>query len=677
MRRITLPLVALALMGASPLQPSGWVNDFANVIPDDREVVLEQKLEQFEQQTTVEIAVVTTPSLNDEDIESWTNRLFREWGVGKVENNNGLMVVVAPTEHKYRIEVGYGLESFVTDAEAGQLGRDTLPDAFRQEDYAGGLDRLTDGIIDRIGRLSPTEREQYIIARNNEAARQEKDAAARKAMLWEGIGNFVAGIFSLGGGIFVILFTRKKWKRFQVRRRLRKAIRDRLAILSEFYRKKKSASVLHVSISLDALPKWIQDDVLEHEAGIQQAIHHLHDYLDAAYKQKDRSEEDLEQKATKVIRAEEMQAQYQEHEDALGAIPSRIDEVRSTAVDKVMQISEEVTALKYFAESLQGKGLDLSGVYGSTIGSDIETKLRTLKSLLANRKEGQEDESEQIIGLAESLRAVVERRASELTLVSSRLSVIEALHEDLKERIGVCQRGLPALQGKAEELQVALPEEQAREVQIRLQTAARVGELQVSLLAIPLETKSQARKQKALEKSLRTLKASVEETEEAGRQIQDLFNDYHNAKSGGYEEALGQAGTAIRSAMRVLESQDVGMAARSTFGQAMSTKVKAVTNAHLPKPDWIGAVILLEEAARLARQAETGAERDIQSAERLREQEAQRQRDDERRRRQRRNRSSGSAIGGGFSSSGGSSGGGSSGGFGGGSSGGGGATGGW
>ena len=358
---------------------------------------------------------------------------------------------------------------------------------------------------------------------------------------------------------------------------------------------------------------------MEHEVCIQQAIHHLHDLLDAAYKQKDRSEEDLKQRAAKVTRAEEMQAKYLEHEEALGAIPSKIEAVRTEAGDKVARGTEDTTALKYFAESLRSKGLNLSGVYSSTFEKDTEAKLRTLKSLLANRKEGQEDESEQIIGLAETLRVIIEERGNELTLVSSRLTVIEALYDDLKERIGVCQRGLPALRGKAEELQVDLPEEQAHEVQIRFQTAARVEELQASLLAMPLDTKSQARKQKALERNLQTLKALVEETEEAGRQIQDLFNDYHNAKSGGYEEALDRAGAAIRSAMEVLESEDVGRTARDTIERANSTKTKAVTNAHLPKPDWIGAVILLEEAARLARQAQTDAERDIQSAERLRE----------------------------------------------------------
>ncbi|MCW1888214.1 MAG: TPM domain-containing protein [Candidatus Moranbacteria bacterium] len=631
MRRRALPLMAIALMGAAPLQSTGWVNDFANVIPDDREAALEQKLGQFEQQTTVEIAVVTTPSLNGEDIEGWTNRLFREWGIGKAENNNGLMVVVAPAEHSYRIEVGYGLEPFVTDAEAGRLGRDNLPDAFRQSDYAGGLDHLTDGLIQRIGRLTPKQRQAYIVAKNNEAARQAKNAAARKAMFWEHVGNFLAGILSLGGSIFGVFYIRRKWRQWQARRRLRKSLRVRLVSLADFYRKKTSESVLHVSTSLDAVPRWIQREILQHEAGLAEAIHHLHEHIYAAQKQRDRSEEDLKLKAAKVGQAEEAQAKYEEHESALGAIPSKIEEVRAQAADQVVRTSEAVTALKYFADSLSKKGLKFPSIYKKGIEEDIEAKLRTLKALLANRVEGQDDESEQIIGLAETLQATITELGDKLNAVSTRLSSIEELHDDLKGRIEACEDRYAAFQSVATRLREGLPEEQAHEVELHWQRALQAKDLRTAFRAIPIDAKLQASKQQGLIRSLRVLEESVTSVEVAYSQIQAVAEQYDHARSGGYEKALGQAGTAIRSATRVLESQDVGMAARNTFGQAMSTKVKAVESAHQPKPDWIGSVILLEEAARLARQAQVDAERDIQSAERVREQAEQRRRDKARR----------------------------------------------
>ena len=115
MKKLLIGLASLLLIAASPA-PQGHVNDFADVIPDDREAVLEQRLRAYERDTTIEIAIVTTPSLDGNVIEEWSNALFREWGVGKQGLYNGLLIVVAPMEREYLIEVGYGLEDELTDA---------------------------------------------------------------------------------------------------------------------------------------------------------------------------------------------------------------------------------------------------------------------------------------------------------------------------------------------------------------------------------------------------------------------------------------------------------------------------------------------------------------------------------------------------------------------------------
>ena len=110
MKRLT---VLIALVFASPVSAQNFpkfegrfVIDAANVIPDDREDALNKKLIDYQKSTTNEIAVVTVPSLEGYDIESYANTYFRKLGIGNRERNNGVLFLIAPTEHQMRIEVG-------------------------------------------------------------------------------------------------------------------------------------------------------------------------------------------------------------------------------------------------------------------------------------------------------------------------------------------------------------------------------------------------------------------------------------------------------------------------------------------------------------------------------------------------------------------------------------------
>lgn len=127
-------------------KPVGFVNDFAGVIPDDTESQLETLLQQFEQDTTVEIAVVTVPSLNGDTIEGYAVRLFQQWGIGKKGVDNGVLLLVTVAERDVRIEIGYGMEPYITDGQAGQiLDTRVIPD-LKQGNYALGILKGAQGI---------------------------------------------------------------------------------------------------------------------------------------------------------------------------------------------------------------------------------------------------------------------------------------------------------------------------------------------------------------------------------------------------------------------------------------------------------------------------------------------------------------------------------------------------
>jgi len=117
----------------------GYVNDFADLIPGDTEAQLENTLRQFEQETTVEIAVVTVFSLNGDTIEDYAARLFEQWGIGKKDVDNGVLLLLAFAERDVRIEVGYGMEPYITDGQAGRILDQQVVPHLMQNNYSLGL----------------------------------------------------------------------------------------------------------------------------------------------------------------------------------------------------------------------------------------------------------------------------------------------------------------------------------------------------------------------------------------------------------------------------------------------------------------------------------------------------------------------------------------------------------
>lgn len=119
--------------------PVGFVNDFANIIDADYEQKITQIITDIERNTSVEIAVVTIESLEGDSIEYYAVKLFEEWGIGKEKQDNGLLILVALEEKKYRIEVGYGLEGSINDARAGRIARAYFVPNFRNNEYGKGI----------------------------------------------------------------------------------------------------------------------------------------------------------------------------------------------------------------------------------------------------------------------------------------------------------------------------------------------------------------------------------------------------------------------------------------------------------------------------------------------------------------------------------------------------------
>ncbi len=110
--------LALVFQAALPAL-TGRVVDRAGILSPEEEASLTAKLEQIENQTSVQFVVATIPSLEDEPIEDFSIRLAEAWKIGQAGLDNGAIIVVVPSERRIRIEVGYGLEPVIPDGLAG------------------------------------------------------------------------------------------------------------------------------------------------------------------------------------------------------------------------------------------------------------------------------------------------------------------------------------------------------------------------------------------------------------------------------------------------------------------------------------------------------------------------------------------------------------------------------
>ncbi|MBA4804470.1 MAG: TPM domain-containing protein [Brevundimonas sp.] len=185
-----LAVVLLAMAGAAAAQSdprfpplTGRVVDEARLLSPAKEAELSARLERLEQDTTDQLVVVTVPDLQGYAIEDYGYRLGRAWGIGQAGEDNGVLLIVAPTERKVRIEVGYGLEPVLTDALSAMIIHEQILPAFRDGYFERGIEQGVSAIEAQL-RLDPAEA-------------QARAAAAERPEAGAPIGPivFVAAVF--------------------------------------------------------------------------------------------------------------------------------------------------------------------------------------------------------------------------------------------------------------------------------------------------------------------------------------------------------------------------------------------------------------------------------------------------------------------------------------------------
>jgi len=130
--------------------PRRYVEDYANVINAPEERSLNGVLQELEQKTGAQYIILTVLSTGDLPIEQFSIELVEKWKLGQKGKGNGMLFVLARNDRRWRFEVGYGLEGFVTDQYCGQIGGKYLVPYLRKGDYSRGIYQANLQVVQQI-----------------------------------------------------------------------------------------------------------------------------------------------------------------------------------------------------------------------------------------------------------------------------------------------------------------------------------------------------------------------------------------------------------------------------------------------------------------------------------------------------------------------------------------------
>jgi uncharacterized protein len=200
---LLLSTAAWAGDGLVPLPAlSARVTDLTHTLSADQSGSLESQLAGIEGETGAQVAVLLLPSTQPEAIEQFGIRLAEAWKIGHKGKDNGVIVIVAKSDRKVRIEVGYGLEGPLNDATCQRLIREYVAPRFKANDYYGGLQVAVAGILAAIKTDMPAAGADQAAEQN--ASPVELDRVDRALNWFDALGTDHESIFwILIGGVLI------------------------------------------------------------------------------------------------------------------------------------------------------------------------------------------------------------------------------------------------------------------------------------------------------------------------------------------------------------------------------------------------------------------------------------------------------------------------------------------
>ncbi len=143
---LTLWISAHAMASDFP-KPISWVSDYAGILTNEQKQELDAILRDIETTDSTQVFVCIMNKIPEEfSLEGYVNDLFTQWKVGQSKKDNGVLLAVFVQDRKLRIEVGYGLEDKLTDAQSMMIISNEITPEFKKGDYYSGIKKGVHGI---------------------------------------------------------------------------------------------------------------------------------------------------------------------------------------------------------------------------------------------------------------------------------------------------------------------------------------------------------------------------------------------------------------------------------------------------------------------------------------------------------------------------------------------------
>lgn len=146
---IDSPIIFAKQKASFPLI-KGFVNDYTHTLSPPFKTSLEQKLKEYEKQTSNQLVVAIFNSLEGQNLENYSTRLFNHWGIGKKYKNNGVALIFFMQDRKVRLEVGRGLEEKLNHEKSQAILNGFVTPSFKEARYEEGIRLGVDKIIETL-----------------------------------------------------------------------------------------------------------------------------------------------------------------------------------------------------------------------------------------------------------------------------------------------------------------------------------------------------------------------------------------------------------------------------------------------------------------------------------------------------------------------------------------------
>lgn len=249
-------------------KPIGYVNDFAKKFTPEEVKALDDKLRAYDQKTTIQFVVVTLDSLQGRTEAEVALAIGREWKVGQADKNNGLVLLWAPNERRYRLEIGRGLEGDITDGQAGALLRKHFVPNAKNDQGAQGVIETVNAVINHLGDIPIVQRQEERERKASALRLQQEANSAWWSSFWEKVFTIVLFlVFFVALPVFLfrklILWWREQKRKIALRAELRETIQTHLegvdSALEIFESNaKRLRKSLQREADLEQFDKWLE-----------------------------------------------------------------------------------------------------------------------------------------------------------------------------------------------------------------------------------------------------------------------------------------------------------------------------------------------------------------------------------------------------------------------------------